>query len=273
VALLWGYFSARVGVLLVKYIDMRFKTDQEIRVLREGGKRLHTVLMSLLDEVKSGVSSYSVELSAQKRIREVGGTPSFLGYGSESGNPFPAALCISINNEIVHGIPREGKVFHDGDVVTLDIGMWYEGLATDMARTVIVGDASPRVRELVESTKRALDAGIAVISDGVALREYAKAVEAEANRHGFGVVRELVGHGVGHAVHEPPQISNVVSGASRGVFEKNMVVALEPMLTLGGWRVSELGDGWTFITEDGSIAAHFEDTIAITEKGVIVLTR
>lgn len=241
--------------------------------MREGGKRLRDVLYSLLEEVKPGVSAAEIDAKAQERIRKAGGTPSFLGYGVESGVPFPNAVCVSVNEEVVHGFALADKVFRKGDLVTLDIGMWYNDLATDMARTVAVGEISDEARTLLGATRESLDKGIAAIRNGAAMRDYAEAVEGFAKRRGLGVVRDLVGHGVGHAVHEWPQISNYPAGAIDEVFRTGMVVALEPMLTLGGWRVKVLPDGWTFVTSDGVLSAHFEDTIAVTDRGAEILTR
>lgn len=252
---------------------MKVKTQEEIAKLAEGGKRLHDILYSLLNEVRMGVSTLALDEMARQRIREVGGIPSFLGYGKESGNPFPGALCVSIDEEVVHGIPRSDRIIQEGDIVSLDIGMWYEGLATDMARTVIVGEVDERTQRLVEATQVSLDAGISTIRDGSTIREFSEAVEEVAKRDDFGVVRDLVGHGVGHAVHEPPQIPNYKAGASSERFEEGMVIALEPMLSLGGWQVDMLDDGWTFVMADGSRSAHFEDSLAVTKNGVKLLTR
>lgn len=251
---------------------MRIKSSAEIQKIREGGKRLHDILLFLLTKVEPGVSTAFLDELAFKKIKEIGGTPSFLHYGAQYGNPYPATLCVSINDEIVHGIPKKEKVIQEGDVVSLDIGMWYEGLTTDTARTICVGDVPDRVVALVEATQEALRAGIETFAPGTTLRDYAYAVENIAKKGNFGVVRDLIGHGVGHAVHEKPDIANYVAGASREMVEEGMVLALEPMLTLGTWRTRELADGWTFVTADGSLSAHFEDTIAITKNGFEILT-
>jgi methionyl aminopeptidase len=251
---------------------MKYKTKEEIQYLKEGGVLLSGILETLLDEVRPGVTTGYLDEQAQKKIQECGGKPSFLGYGAEYGNPFPGALCTSINEEVVHGIPSKDRVIREGDIVSLDIGMWYKGLATDMARTKIVGSVPKDVSRLVSATRESLEEGIAVIRPGATLRDFARAVEAVAKREHLGVVRDLVGHGVGHKVHEPPQIANYEKGASDMVFEEGMVVALEPMFTLGSWKVRVLEDGWTFVTADGSLSAHFEDTVAVMENGVEIIT-
>ncbi|QQS61560.1 MAG: type I methionyl aminopeptidase [Candidatus Moraniibacteriota bacterium] len=252
---------------------MRIKTPAEIEKMREGGKRLHDVLLMLLEKVRPGISTYELDVFAFDQIKKIGGKPSFLYYGKEFGNPYPATVCISLNEEVVHGIPSKEKIVQEGDLISLDIGMWFEGLATDTARTIIVGKSpSKRASELVEATKESLYAGIETFFPGSTLRDYAYAVENIAKKGGFSVVRDLIGHGVGHAVHEAPDIANYVAGSSREKVEEGMVLALEPMFTLGTWKVRELSDGWTFSTADGSLSAHFEDTVAITKNGFEILT-
>lgn len=252
---------------------MKIKTDREIACIKEGGHLLHAILQELLSEVKEGITTGELDRLAHEKIRACGGKPSFFQYGGEKGNPFPGALCTSLNEEVVHGIPKKDRLIRAGDIVSLDIGMWYKGLATDMARTVVVGPVSSDISRLVEVTRVSLDAGIEAIRPGATIRDFARAVEAVAKQEGLGVVRDLVGHGVGHEVHEPPQIANYVGGASRERFEVGMVVALEPMFTLGDWRVDVLEDGWTFVTADHSLSAHFEDTVAVTSDGAEILTR
>lgn len=252
---------------------MRLKTQREIQLLKEGGKRLRDILSFLVQKVEIGMPTYELDILAREKISQHGGIPSFLYYGKEFGNPFPSAVCVSLNEEVVHGIPKKERIIKEGDIVSLDIGMWYEGLATDTARTTLVGKSSPDVLRLIQSTNESLDAGIATIKDGSSLRDFARAVESVAKKNSLGVVRDLVGHGVGHEVHEPPQIANYVSGASGEKFEAGMVIALEPMFTLGTWKVEVLNDGWTFVTEDGSMSAHFEDTVVVTKDGVEIITR
>ncbi len=252
---------------------MRIKTQREIQLLKEGGKRLRDILSFLIQKVEVGIPTYDLDILAREKIAQQGGKPSFLYYGKEFGNPFPSAVCVSLNEEVVHGIPKKERIIQEGDIVSLDIGMWYEGLATDTARTTIVGKTSSDILRLVEGTRESLDAGITTIREGSSLRDFARAVENIAKKHSLGVVRDLVGHGVGHEVHEPPQIANYVAGASGEKFEAGMVVALEPMFTLGTWKVNVLDDEWTFVTQDGSMSAHFEDTVVVTKKGVEIITR
>lgn len=254
---------------------MIVRSFQDIELLREGGKTLNKILYSVLDAVRPGVSAFTLDEIAQRLIYECGAIAIFKGYGARKGHMgFPGAVCVSINDEVVHGIPNEKKVIREGDIVKVDIGMRYKGLVTDMARTVAVGHVSNEAKRLIETTKASLDAGIAAIRVGAKLTEYGRAVERYAKKEGFSVVRDLVGHGVGLELHEDPQIPNYVDRKMMNfVFSDGMTVALEPMINIGDWRVKLDQDGWTFRTADGSLSAHFEDTVIISKEGVTVVTR
>jgi len=220
------------------------------------------------------VTTEELDRIARQEIEASGGRPSFLGYRiSKSDPPFSSTLCISINDEVVHGPALPARVIKDGDVVGLDIGMWYEGLATDMATTVIVGSVSDKIRKLVAVTRTSLERALQVVQSGVPVGEIGVAVEETVVPYGFGIIRELVGHGVGHAVHEDPQVPNYRNAkAMKEMLETDMVIAIEPMITLHGAEIYTKDDEWTIATRDGSCSAHFEVTIAITDDGYDLIT-
>lgn len=250
------------------------KTHEEIEKLKRGGVLLSATLRKVMAACRPGVSTKELDEIAQREFARVGGTPSFLGYKiSADDPPFPSAVCISMNDEVVHGPATPERTIRDGDIVGLDIGMWHEGLATDMATTVIVGDVRPEVRRLVEDTRESLVRGIAAIKAGGWVGDIGAAVEDYLKPKGYGIVKDLVGHGVGHAVHEEPQIPNYRDPRGPRVrLEEGMVLAIEPMVALGTWKVKMKPDGWTIVTADGSPAAHFEVTIAVTKDGYDLIT-
>ena len=248
------------------------KTEEEIKLLREGGRR-HAVIMSRLKEaVVPGISTQELNDLAEKLIRAGGDEPSILNYKPDGASyPFPASVCISINNEIVHGIPDERKL-KDGDIVSFDFCLTHKGLITDSAVTVAVGKINPKVKKLISVTREALDAGIKAMQPGNRLGDIGYAVESCARPHRYGVVRELGGHGVGHAVHEEPCVQNYGRRDTGMLLEPGMVIALEPMFTLGSPKIEVKDDGYTIVSRDHSPSAHFEHTVAITESGCKVLT-
>ena len=250
------------------------KTPAEIVALKEGGVILSRTLREIRERCVAGATTEELDAIARKRFEEVGGKPSFLGYQISKDDPaYPGALCTSINDEVVHGLPVPGRVIKEGDVVGLDIGMWYKGLCTDMATTVIVGAQSDDARRLVADTRESLVRGIAVIKAGAWIHNIGEAVEDYLKPKKYGIVKDLVGHGVGHAVHEAPSIPNYRDNRSPRVqITAGMVLAIEPMVTLGTWRVKLSDDGWTISTDDGSLAAHFEVTVAVTEEGYDLVT-
>lgn len=250
------------------------KTADEIKCLRASGQCLARVLETIIASVVPGMATLDIDRLAERLIREAGGIPVFKGYGSASGRPFPASLCVSLNEEVVHGIPRGKTVIRDGDLVKLDIGMRFEGMVTDMARTIPIGTVAPATKQLVTVTEESLRRGIAELRPGARISAYARAVQAFVEQHQFSVVRDLVGHGVGHQLHEDPQVPNYVSrGMDDFVVRSGMALALEPMVNAGTFEVNIAQDAWTFVTADGSLSAHFEDTVVITEEGADVVTR
>jgi len=250
------------------------KRPEEIARMRRAGTILVDVLARLEAELRPGVSTGALDAIAEKMIRDAGAIPSFLGYlGVRGSVPFPGSICASINDEVVHGIPSRRRTLQDGDVVKLDVGCIWQGWHADTARTFSVGTVSPKVTELMAATRRGMEAGIAAAIPGNRLGDVGAAIEAVAREHGYGVVRPFVGHGIGTAMHEDPQVPNYGRPGTGMRIEAGMCFAIEPMFNLGDDDVGMLDDGWTVVTADGSVSAHFEDTIAVTPSGPEVLTR
>lgn len=251
------------------------KTPEEIAILRAGGARLARVMRAVSEKVAPGVAVADLNALAEKLTREAGDAPAFLGYSPRGARrPYPAALCVSINEEVVHGIPTEEPyVIKEGDLVSLDYGIVHGGLITDHAVTVIAGKGDPKAKRLLKATERALMAGIAASRAGGRVGDISAAVQATGDRERFGIVWELGGHGVGYKVHEDPYIPNFGEKGSGPELAIGMVLAIEPMFTEGGPDVVLQSDGYTFVTEDGSRAAHFEHTIVITDGDPEILTK
>lgn len=251
----------------------KIKTAKEIDSMRRGGALLSRALQATVDAVRPGVTLRELDTIARTEIEKGGGTPSFLGYASGGSTPFPSTLCISVNDEVVHGIGTRDMPLQEGDIVGLDIGCWFEGLCTDMAVTVPVGTISDELKTLLKVTRESMRQGVAAATVGNGLKDIGAAIEGQINQKKYGIVKALVGHGVGHAVHEAPHVPNYVSKAFRNQeLEPGMCLAIEPMVTLGTDEVETTDDGWTIVTADGSVAAHFEVTIAILPEGPEILT-
>ncbi|HSL33241.1 MAG TPA: type I methionyl aminopeptidase [Candidatus Limnocylindrales bacterium] len=246
------------------------KSRREIEKMRTAGRIVAEVLALVEAELKPGVSTGQLDRMAERHIRAAGAVPSFKGYGHPS-NPFPASLCISIDSEVVHGIPGD-RVIRDGQVVSVDAGAIYDGWHGDAARTFAVGEPEPKVRELIDTTRLAMMAGIAAAVPGAHLADISAAIEDVARPHGYGIVRQFVGHGIGTEMHQEPQVPNYRTGVKGLKLMPGICLAIEPMLTLGSHEVAVAPDGWTVFTRDGSLAAHFEHTIAVTETGPEILT-
>ena len=245
----------------------RVKSPAEIVAMRESGRMLAVVLDVLCKSAEVGMTTKDLALIAGRELKALGGKPAFLGYQG-----FRDVLCTSINDVVVHGIPGD-LVLKDGDIVSLDFGVNYRGMITDAARSVIVGTADPADQKLVSTTSESLDAGIFMARGGGKVGEIAAAVQEVLDRGGYGIVRDLVGHGVGHQVHEDPNIPNYGHKGDGPILEPGMTIAIEPMATRGDWRVTLDPDGWSIRTADHSRAAHFEDTVLLTEEGCEILTR
>ncbi|MFA5857970.1 MAG: type I methionyl aminopeptidase [Elusimicrobiota bacterium] len=242
--------------------------SEDIEIIRITGKKIAAVCAALKSEVVDGNNAKRVDDLAAKMIRDDECTPAFLGYRG-----YPATVCVSINSEVVHGIPTENKVFRAGDVVSVDVGLFYRGFCGDMAFTVGVGQVDAKVANLMDAGRKALDAAISASIAGNHVGDISAAIQKCAEKHGFSVVRDYAGHGVGHRMHEDPQIPNVGFPGTGPELVPGMVLALETMLNLGGWAVKTLSDGWTVVTVDGKKAVHFEDMVVITPSAAEVVTR
>jgi len=250
------------------------KTPEEIDILREGGKRLGRILALVGAMVVPGVTTKELDVYAEKLIRKGGDEPAFLGYTPEGVSyPYPASLCVSINNEIVHGIPLSDRVLKEGDIVSIDLGLKHKGLFTDHAITLSVGKISKQNQKLLDVGREALYVGIAEALAGGRVGDIGYAIEKFVKPYKFGIIRGLSGHGVGRAIHEDPFIPNY---GKKGTGEKlvaGMVVAIEPMLSEGTWEAKLMPDDYTYTTEDGTKAVHFEHTVLITDGEPEILTQ
>ena len=263
---------------------MLIKNPEEIKLIKQGGQIMGRILDDLAKMCRPGMSTWEVDVAAEKMIIEAGGRPAFKGYKTRSTDkPFPTTICASLNEEVVHGIAKKDAILKNGDIFTIDIGMQWpyagpkgpEGYFTDTALTIPIGKIPANTRELLRVTQESLEVGIKVIKPGNTVADIGRAIEDYIKSQGkYGIVRDLVGHGVGHEVHEEPRIPNFYDRALDFIVLKpGMVVAIEPMVSLGTWRVTLANDGWTFVMADGSLSAHFEHTIIITKSGNIVATR
>jgi methionyl aminopeptidase len=256
------------------------KKAEEIENLKRGGKLLAGILREVTKHVSVGTSTKELDELAEKLIRRAGGKPSFKGYNPYGAKrAFPATLCVSVNDEVVHGIPKRSRVLRAGDIVSLDIGMfWPVGkkgtrpMATDMAVTVSIGKVPAKSAKLIRDTKEALRCGIAAVRAGAKTGDVGAAIQEYLEARSYGIVRDLAGHGVGYQVHEEPFVPNYGRRGEGVLLKEGMVIAIEPMTTLGDWHVRLDSDDWTFRTGDGSLAAHFEHTLVVTKTGSTVVT-
>jgi len=253
------------------------KTSEEIEVIGRGGVLLSRVLGKVARHVRPGVTTAELDEIAEKEILKAGGKPAFKGYRITGvKQAYNSTVCTSINDEVVHGLAHPGRVLKEGDIIGLDIGMVYpaaDGFYTDMAMTVAVGKISDKATKLMKVTRECLERAISVVRAGAKLSDIGNAVQKHAEGNGYGVVRDLVGHGVGYAVHEEPRVPNYVDPDTRDmILKEGMVLAIEPMINAGTWEVFTADDGWTVKSADGSLSAHFENTIAVTKDGCEILT-
>lgn len=243
------------------------KSKKEIELMREAGKMLEEVHNKLADFVKPGISTLEIDQFGEKAIRDLGCVPNFLNY-----NGYPASICVSVNDEVVHGIPSKDRILQDGDIVSLDAGLIHEGYHSDAARTHAVGNISEEAKRLIEVTKQSFFEGIKPAVPGNHLFDISEAIQKYVESNGYSVVRDLVGHGIGTHLHEDPQIPNFKQRRKGMKLRPGMTLAIEPMVNEGSYDVVWLDDDWTVVTEDGSLAAHYENTIVITEDGCEILT-
>jgi methionyl aminopeptidase len=254
-------------------MGIEIKSEQEIAVMRQAGKIVADILRTLTKQMKPGMNTKELDNIAMRELKKAGAESSFKGYRG-----YPATICVSVNDEIVHGIPGD-RVLKEGDIVSLDFGAVYHGFHGDAAVTVPVGEVSPEAKRLIDATRNSLEKGIAAAQAGARLGDVSAAIQSYAESQGYSLVREYTGHGIGHKMHEDPQIPNSTEppfGLKPGtgpVLQKGMTLALEPMLNAGGWRTRVADDQWTVLTADGSLSAHFEHTIAVDDTEPEVLTR
>ena len=244
------------------------KTRHEIDTMRAAGQRLTAVLDALAPLIVPDADLETIDAEAERRIRAGGDTPSFKGY-----HGYPASLCASVNDEVVHGIPRHGRILREGDIVGIAIGLIHDGLHADMARTFAVGAIDDAAARLVAVTAEALAAGIAAAVPGAHVGVIGATVQRYVENAGYGIVRDLVGHGIGHSLHEDPMVPNFGDATGGPLLVPGMTLAIEPMVTEGDWHVQEDDDGWTIRTRDASRSAHWEHTVLITDRGNEILTQ
>lgn len=244
------------------------KSKKEIEIMREAGKIVAETHEILKEAITPGISTLELDKIAEENIRKYDAVPSFKGYGG-----FPASICASVNEQVVHGIPSKNQILKEGDIVSLDIGAYYKGYHGDSAKTHGVGMISEEDRKLIEVTRESFYEGMKFAKLGCRLSDISHAVQAHVEKHGFSVVRDLVGHGVGSNLHEDPHVPNYGSPGRGPKLQEGMVIAVEPMVNAGRYHVKSLSDGWTVVTIDGKKSAHYEHTIAITEDEPFMLTK
>ena len=243
------------------------KTEQEIELMRESCRLLSIVHKEMESQIRPGISTKEIDIMCDTMIRKLGGIPNFKNY-----NGYPASVCVSVNDEVVHGIPTKHRILQEGDIVSLDMGMIYKGYHSDAARTHAVGEITPEAKQLIEVTKQSFFEGIKMAKAGNHLHDISNAIAAYVKPYGYGIVRDLVGHGIGTQLHEDPQIPNFAQLRRGPKLRAGMTLAIEPMINMGRADVEWLDDGWTVVSEDGSLSAHYENTILITEGEPEILT-
>ncbi|MCR5388371.1 MAG: type I methionyl aminopeptidase [Lachnospiraceae bacterium] len=248
-------------------MPITIKNDHQIELMRVAGKLLAKVHSELAKELKAGMTTKKVDEIAEECIRSLGCVPNFLNYGG-----FPASVCVSINDEVVHGIPTEKRIIRDGDIVSLDMGLIYKGYHSDAARTIAIGEVPESTRLLIERTRQSFFEGMKFAKAGNYLHDISNAIGYYAAGFGYGVVEDLCGHGIGTHLHEDPEIPNYICNTKGPKLKKGMTLAIEPMINIGTYRVRFMADGWTTKTADGSLSAHYENTVLITDGEPEILT-
>lgn len=243
------------------------KSSREIELMRESCRLLSIVHKEMEEAIRPGMSTMEIDMLGEKTIRKLGCIPNFKNY-----NGYPASICVSVNDEVVHGIPSKQRILQEGDIVSLDAGLIYKGYHSDAARTHAVGEISPEAKKLIEVTRQSFFEGIKMAKAGNYLYDISNAIDAYVSQFGYGIVRELVGHGIGTKLHEDPQIPNFAQMRKGPKLRAGMTLAIEPMINMGRADVEWLDDDWTVVTEDGSLSAHYENTILITEDEPEILT-
>ncbi|MBQ2826846.1 MAG: type I methionyl aminopeptidase [Clostridia bacterium] len=243
------------------------KNTDQLAYMREAGKITGEALSLAGEAVRPGISTYELDTMIRKCIEKHGAKPSFLGYGG-----FPGSACISINDQVIHGIPSKKAILKDSDIVKIDVGAFYRGYHGDSARTFPVGEISEEAKRLIEVTKESFYRGVAQIGEGARIGDIGSAIDSYVRENGYSVVRKYIGHGVGRELHEDPEVPNFGTPGRGPRLCAGMVIAIEPMVNVGTHEVKELSDGWTVITADGKLSAHYEHTVAVTSNGAVLLT-
>lgn len=246
---------------------IQLKNPDQIKIMKEAGRITGEALLVARDHVRPGISTYELDRYVREHIEKSGAKPSFLGYGG-----FPASACISINDEVIHGIPSKKRYLEEGDVVKIDVGAFYKGFHGDSARTIAVGRVSDEAQKLIEVTRASFYAGVDQFKVGNRLGDIGAAIDSLVVKNGFSTVKRYIGHGIGHELHESPDVPNYGTPGRGTRLCAGMVLAIEPMVNIGGETVRELSDGWTVKTADSSLSAHYENTVALTGDGIINLT-
>ncbi len=244
------------------------KSSREIELMAESGRILESVLEELKKILRPGITTFEIDKTGEEIIRSYGCIPSFLNY-----NGYPASICVSVNDEVVHGIPSKERILKEGDIVSLDAGVIYKGYHSDAARTYGIGGISEEAKKLIQVTRECFYEGIKYAKEGNHLFDISSAIGRYAEKFGYGVVRDLCGHGIGTKLHEPPEIPNYEVGRRGVKLKAGMTLAIEPMINMGGWEVEWLSDDWTVVTRDHSLSAHYENTVLVTEGEPRLLTR
>ena len=248
-------------------MPVTIRNAEEIERMRVAGQILGKVHNEIAKELHEGMSTWEIDHLGEELIRSYGCIPSFLNYEG-----YPASVCVSVNNEVVHGIPKKDRYIESGDIVSLDMGLIYQGYHSDAARTHGIGEISKEAALLIERTKQSFFEGAAMAKAGNRLNDIGRAVEKHASRFGYGVVRDLCGHGIGQNMHEDPEIPNYKTFLRGMTLRSGMMLAIEPVINIGTWKVEWLNDGWTVVTADGSLSAHYENTVMVTENGPEILS-
>jgi methionyl aminopeptidase len=252
-------------MLMNKAVEV--KTREELATMRAAGGVVADILVLLKGVVKAGMSTGEIDQICREELKKRGAKPAFLNY-----HGFPGVICVSINSEIVHGIPSDKRVLKESDIVGLDFGAVIDGWYGDSAITVPIGKISPEAEQLIKVTRECLERGIAAVKNGGRIGDIGAAIQSHAEAHKYTLVREFVGHGIGRALHEEPPVPNLGKAGTGGRLKTGMTIAIEPMVNMGGPEVTTLGDGWTAVTKDGKLSAHFEHTVAVTDTGFEILT-
>lgn len=246
---------------------IQLKNGEQIKIMKEAGRITGEALLVARDHVRPGISTYELDRLVREHIEKAGAKPSFLGYGG-----FPGSACVSINDEVIHGIPSKKRFLEEGDLVKVDVGAFYKGFHGDSARTIPVGRVSDEAKKLIEVTRASFFAGVEQMKVGNRLGDMGAAIDRLVVQNGFSTVKRYIGHGIGHELHESPDVPNYGTEGRGTRLCAGMVLAIEPMVNIGTETVRELSDGWTVKTADGSLSAHYENTVALTGDGIINLT-